>query len=1843
MADLTQQLQLERDINAALVERNKLLAEQNKTLSTQSNLASNLASSLGSSRSTRNVRSMTSALRNSSDALKDSNDAAKELEDSLNEAADAAEEASSGFSVLGEVFGSLGSIFSGGISIIKNVASAVLSIAASLAKTAFALFTFPFKLFGSLVEMSQEGSAGRPIAEAMEELRDVMGDLASGPGKSVRDTFNKIRHSGKSLAGTGLTIRNVYGYGRDGIAALLKDLTELAAAAGDNFYRLQKHFETMGDKAIIFQRGLGVSKEEFSELMGIAEARGEDPEKFLTRFSKTAVRTAKRFGMGVKDMAKGMKELTQDVENFGHLGPKAFAPITAYARKLGLEIKDMANIMQSFAGFSDTVEAASQMAQQFQMNVDAVELMSAQNPAEKIDIIRKSFFRAGHNLKDFNYQQRMYLAQITRMPAKSLDAAFALDKQGISYSQIAAEAEDAEKKQMSQKEVLKELQKGIKRLIEVLDMPKVKGFFDAFVKGFERGIMRSQEFRKVLRSIRRGLQMMFRFGEKVGRMFVKFFPGIKTMLDGIAEFFEPQKFRQFERAVKPIFEAFFKGEMTFKQLMNTITGSLDDQFGLGGTGVGKIVKGFGDFATAVAKFIGGVLEYVFDTIKDKVAPFMNSLILEAEGYLKTGEAKTNVGALFKALFKNIDASGAGKRFLSILEPITSVFGPDGSFMQMIEAMSDPTKKLFGMLGEDAYNLGVVIGCGIWEGITKVWNDTSFWEKLGWGALGLTLLAPRSMLFLGKHIAKGAFKATAWAFTKGTPTLYRGAQMAWAGTMSRIMGPKNPYAGKTAVEAAKSARTMAMQRMVKDGTMTTKQMQKAANRVYQDVYKKVDKQINQTAQKVATESAKKLTKSVTGQATRTATGMVTRTLSVGSKILKGALSKGIPFLFDIGYGLYEAYNAKKGEGGQRFLSGVVSSLTFGAWSTDEVQDAFFSTNKVVEKLARDTHGSIEKYQNRMYKHFAGLARNHNNVYRGLIAESNELATGIAQVSAILGDNMTEQQKKIFGMMSASADVADSTVRSLKKNQDDRIKLATEASGFLFKLKEDIDRELGEWDTDQVAGFGAKKIKDYLGLTQIRTLQRAGVQFIGDIITIPEAVVEEMGPGKKFHKIYKIIADAILSENGVESLKKEMEHNAKDAHNQALKDGWTVEQLAEAIITGKKTGVNVSAMEKRLEDTIKSYTLAGLPQKMYEMIRFAASAPTPEEIKAYGTTQRDVDFWLKYAGIQTPGDPDFMKFSKLFESEIAKKVKAKVKSQQHIIDQVVQNAEEATFVAEGRGGARWEGKAGEMLKKSKDVIKHLTDALSTGEYVGTGKDALGLRRGQRFNLKTNVKMRKRVQYQLAKYKEFAGTLTKSIETERNRITTEVTTNAKKAVEKETKRLYGVEDMDSALGMWMISLESDIPPSVKGRLKNLWVQGRIKEYKELLGEQDKVTPEQAQKAKLTKLEQQRQTVLRIEQLSDIPNQLKRAQKALSRMKPAIVEKQATELFKKALGIGEAIGKAIDASEIGEFATKKLDEGAGLKGVQAVNNVITPAANALENIASSVRKLKSVIDKNLKFFRRLDLACLMCDLYDMTSKIAKIPAALAKGVMPLTTEAEAAAAAEMNTTVPTQDEAQKLPPMKMSEAIAWIDKAMDNLSNITHAVGKITTHLSLLQSEIKDINGMKLTIIGKKKLSQIKSFADGGSTLLTKMVAIFNEKKIDTEATGKKLDGAIKNMEKVKKFFKTAKSTIREAKVSQADIKKFKSTASDYAKAINQIASAGRRLSGKGTAVVESISAAKNGGTVNIKHYMDGINMKVYVTIDAGKLGNAIGKVPLTAGKDAKYMEVGAEAGIKKEEKAP
>jgi len=650
---------------------------------------------VGNEKATRQVRNMSSAIRESNSEISNGIDRAKELEEALEEAAEAAEDAGGGFSMLSGAFGALSSVFSGGLSVLKSVGSAVLSIGASLAKAAFAVLSFPFKIFGALVDMAQQGAGGRPIAEAYEEVREVFGDLATGTGKAVSKTFEKLRNGTRELGQTGLSVRRVFGYGRDGLAALLKDINEQFAAAGDNISRLRKQFQEMGGNLVGFQRGLGMTKEEFAELASLSEIRGKSIADSFKEFGSTAIQTAKRFGLDVKDMAKGMKELILNVDDFGHLGPKAFAPITAYARKLGLEIKDMAGVMAKFSGFADTTEAASKLNQAFGLNIDSMKLMSAQNPAEKIDILRKSFFATGKDLSKFNYQQRQYLSSLTGLQGQSLEAAFALDKQGISYDNIAKESEKANKKQLTQKQVMRELSKGIKRLIQTMSGSKVTGFFDSFMKGFETGIMRSKQFRGVLRNIRRGLHIMRRFGIQIGRLFVKIAPGVSDMMEGLSEFLQPSKFRALTRALKPLFETLFRtGDIT--KFVEDAAGALQGQFGQGGKGLAKMLKGMQEFGGFAVKVIANALSGIFDKLLTPMMAKVNEFFKEVHDKTKAGDGPfeafyATISDVLGRIEKEIRKSALGSALIDMVKPLTGLFDKGGA----IASFGDQIAKTFG--------------------------------------------------------------------------------------------------------------------------------------------------------------------------------------------------------------------------------------------------------------------------------------------------------------------------------------------------------------------------------------------------------------------------------------------------------------------------------------------------------------------------------------------------------------------------------------------------------------------------------------------------------------------------------------------------------------------------------------------------------------------------------------------------------------------------------------------------------------------------------------------------------------------------------------------------------------------------------------------------------------------------------------------------------------------------------------------------------------------------------------------------------------------------------------------
>ena len=1833
MADLSQQLQLERDINSALAERNKLLESQRRTLSSQSSLAGDLAASLGSGRVTGNLNNMNSALRSSASALKDTKSTAKDLESALNDAADAAEEASDQTGFFGEALSSLGSVMGGLGSVFSSVGSGVLSIAASLAKVAFSIFTFPFKLFGSIVQMAQEGSGDMPIAKALEDLRDVLGDLSTGPAKAVRNTFDKISNSNRRLSGTTLTVRNIFGYGRDGMAALLKDLTELATATGDRISRLGPILERMGDKAITFQRGLGLSKEEFADLIDLAEMRGEDPEKAMTRFSKTAVLTAKRFGLSTKDMAKGMKELMTDVENFGHLGPKSFAPITAYARKLGLEIKDMAGIMEKFSGFSDSADAASKLGQVFQMAVDPMKLMAAQNPAEKIDMLRKAFFRAGKSLKDMTYQERKYLAQTTNLTGKSMEAAFALKNQGMGYEKIAAEAAEAEKKQMSQKEVLHELSKGIKRLIQALNMPKVKGFFDSFVQGFERGIMRSEEFRGVLRNIRKGLRQMFRFGMQMGRMFVKFFPGIKTMLDGLSDLLDPSKFKKITQAIGPIFKAFFKGEMTFKNLMDTITGELGDKFGIGGTGVGKIARGFMKFVEATSKVIAGILDYVFKMIEHKVIPFLDSVFKSAKNYVEGGKGRTYIGGIFNAISDMMGETEVGKTLLRLFKPIADVFGENGSFQSMFKKLKPLMGDFVDMMGHDARRLGTIIGCGIWEGITYVWNNTTIWEKLLYGGGLMLLLSPVSMLKAGwtagswlvKGLAKGAGKAAQGMSAAGTAAQVtsmgaRGAAGAQSANQAAMAAARSSATVQAQVTAAR--RTASLSGFAKHA-----KYEKIYNSTLKKAMKKHTKAINKgtstflketskVASKQAARAASQTAKISANAAVKSTTIAANAGFKIAAKTTALFIGRALPAVFALGQGIYEAFNAKPGEGGQRFAAGVVSSLTLGVWNADEIQDYFFGTQSVVEKQSK-------KYTNFMKeqikKNAAALqipVENYNRRMDAMIAKSVALQKAIAGLQMDVSVKKDyETTKYLTGLLHSEGSKVDNKgamdkrvaqykdAVNVEKSTFDTLLQAAKAgeAGTTFKDRSEAIAWLGRFQTPFAQAF------------MMAGYDTAGASKHASRAVEVEYVKEQDAWVIKFSSVVK----RMLADDGAGQIAKHFKANI----------GILSAKYSEAS-SKSKIAAYAAVQEGAVDVTLESLGLTkeGL---MRSIIKLRKGGGDPKKIKKL-ELKLDEELsrsWETLLGGTLGIDGgailgDFFTFEKIIERMPPK------------VREIIQKAVKLSPSFDKK---KFAGEVNGVLKKK---IKAGTDAAFTAwETVKKGQEEANIKASDAYQaLKKKAEAQKALAFS---YWDDSGA-SDSPEEEAAHAAAAAHRASMKTMVSTGLRVRKRELVSQAQHDALASISSQDVLTGVGHAHVVQLEASkqmiITAQKEALTKGAKTVIDSMKKSgekamkthqeKLSALEQQQYALARIESLKHIPARLKAAKKVFKKISMKTVERDATEMFKKALGIGIAIEAALKESGIEAFAGKKAEDSAAVKGVNAVANIIEPSVGALERIAGAARKLKEVIKKNLKFFKNLDLACLACDVYTMSLTAAKLPKTLSAGMMPLLGKQVSIEGAKTETVDTSKD---------LSEGMTNASKAIVQLEKISGLVSSASSQFTSLAVSITEINKMKVPALSKKRIELLSGMitsafsmlgaagsAMNGTGLGGIMAAVLKTTPVYSPKMLGKLTKSTKNMEALGKFFKQAKKTGLDAAAASRYATSVKRNAAVMAEAVGVVAEQGKSLN-TNVAKVVTATTAEGGGELKVTHtFGKKVELKVSVNIDSKHLGNKLARVDV-AGKDA------------------
>ena len=565
---MASQLEIQEKFNEVLIQTNKLLLAQSKIVATQAEMLANMVLSIQSmdfSKLQKQAASLKDVTANFEKGLNEVKKTSKETWNDLSEDVEKVSEKGNTFKkVLDQIekkqfkmanvgeqaFAGLGQGLKLTTNLTRNLLVFSKDLVKSLVNLGISIITLPFKMLRGLIEMSSHGG-DNALAQQLEEIRKEFGYLRKQSGEAIISMSKSMRGE---LANTGLSVYRVFGR----LVDKLKYFAEYAKALGPIFDTMMHRIGEGGPEALgAYNKALGFTNEGLKAIASRAMSSGRDINSINQEIANYALQMSDAFGVSMKLVSRDVGEMMSDFQHFGQLGAKELTQVSIYAHKLGIEVKSLGAIMDKWMNFEDAAQGAAQLSQAFGLNIDALEMMKAQDPAQKIEQMRKAFFRAGKSVETMTYQERRLLAQQTGLDDASIGLAFSLKNQGMSYDQIQKKGNAAQKAQLTQAQAMEKLSGAIERMIQSGSGIN-EGFIDTFFRGFRIGIVRTRDFRKILREIQRDLRATLRAGREVGRMFVEMFPGVQDFFGGIRDFFEPRQFRQMLGKVKDAFHTFFE-------------------------------------------------------------------------------------------------------------------------------------------------------------------------------------------------------------------------------------------------------------------------------------------------------------------------------------------------------------------------------------------------------------------------------------------------------------------------------------------------------------------------------------------------------------------------------------------------------------------------------------------------------------------------------------------------------------------------------------------------------------------------------------------------------------------------------------------------------------------------------------------------------------------------------------------------------------------------------------------------------------------------------------------------------------------------------------------------------------------------------------------------------------------------------------------------------------------------------------------------------------------------------------------------------------------------------------
>ncbi|NDG54220.1 MAG: hypothetical protein EBY39_14545, partial [Flavobacteriia bacterium] len=300
------------------------------------------------------------------------------------------------------------------------------------------------------------------LGNAYEESKNFF-DATSNIGKSALKMNRFVSGSLSSMQSANSNFTKLFGFGTQAGAAFQKFLIDATQSMG-HFAELYGPAVMQNNEAAFFliksMKTLNISNEQLAYYAQDADVHTGSLFTTLDKTREAISSASSSHGLDFKMLSINFHKLRTNIIDFGHLTSEAVADLTARATKMGVKVEELTNVFKKFTSFEVAANTSAKLFQSFGMGLDALKLLTANDPGEILEMISDSMQATGKTFDTLNRHERKLMQETTGLSAETLKSIMNYRAQGLTF-------EEARKK-VQQNDPTEEMTKTVKGLTSAI-------------------------------------------------------------------------------------------------------------------------------------------------------------------------------------------------------------------------------------------------------------------------------------------------------------------------------------------------------------------------------------------------------------------------------------------------------------------------------------------------------------------------------------------------------------------------------------------------------------------------------------------------------------------------------------------------------------------------------------------------------------------------------------------------------------------------------------------------------------------------------------------------------------------------------------------------------------------------------------------------------------------------------------------------------------------------------------------------------------------------------------------------------------------------------------------------------------------------------------------------------------------------------------------------------------------------------------------------------------------------------------------------------------------------------